>query len=44
VAVVSGAASGQGRAISLRLAEFGADLVLLDLNSDGVSQVPDSDF
>jgi len=35
VAVVSGAASGMGRAMSLALAEAGADLLLVDLNEDG---------
>lgn len=36
VAVVSGAASGMGRAMSLALAEHGADLLLADLNAAGV--------
>ena len=35
VAVVSGAASGMGKASSLALAEAGADLVLADLNEEG---------
>jgi NAD(P)-dependent dehydrogenase (short-subunit alcohol dehydrogenase family) len=35
VALVSGAASGLGRAMSLALAEAGADLVLADVNRDG---------
>ncbi|MFO0875815.1 MAG: SDR family oxidoreductase [Gemmataceae bacterium] len=35
VCVVSGAASGLGRAASLALAEFGADLVLADINVAG---------
>jgi NAD(P)-dependent dehydrogenase (short-subunit alcohol dehydrogenase family) len=35
VALVSGAASGLGRAMSLALAEAGADLLLADLNCDG---------
>jgi NAD(P)-dependent dehydrogenase (short-subunit alcohol dehydrogenase family) len=35
VAVVSGAARGLGRAMSLALAEAGADLMLVDLNGDG---------
>jgi NAD(P)-dependent dehydrogenase (short-subunit alcohol dehydrogenase family) len=35
VAVVSGAASGMGKAMSLALAEAGADLLLVDLNEDG---------
>jgi NAD(P)-dependent dehydrogenase (short-subunit alcohol dehydrogenase family) len=38
VAVVSGAASGLGRASSLALAEHGADLVLADLNGDGLAR------
>ncbi len=38
VAVVSGAASGMGKAMSLALAEHGADLMLLDLNADGLAQ------
>ncbi|MBC8356214.1 MAG: SDR family oxidoreductase [Planctomycetes bacterium] len=35
VALVSGAASGMGRASSLALAEAGADVVLADLNEEG---------
>ncbi len=35
VAIVSGAASGMGRAMSLAMAEAGADLMLADLNEDG---------
>jgi NAD(P)-dependent dehydrogenase (short-subunit alcohol dehydrogenase family) len=38
VALVSGAASGMGRAMSLALAEHGADLVLADLNADGAAR------
>lgn len=38
VAVISGAASGLGRASALALAEHGADLLLADLNTDGVQQ------
>lgn len=34
VAVVTGGASGNGRHISLRLAEFGADVVVLDLQTE----------
>ncbi|BDZ66425.1 hypothetical protein GCM10025877_33630 [Agromyces mangrovi Wang et al. 2018] len=33
-AVVTGAAQGLGRAIAARLAEAGADLLLIDLNAD----------
>lgn len=36
VALVSGAASGMGRQISLALAEVGADLVLADINEQGM--------
>lgn len=36
VAVVSGAASGMGKAMSLALAEFGADLLLVDINEEGM--------
>jgi NAD(P)-dependent dehydrogenase (short-subunit alcohol dehydrogenase family) len=38
VALVSGAASGLGRASALALAEHGADLMLADLNTDGVER------
>jgi len=38
VALISGAASGLGRASSLALAEFGADLVLADLNEEGLAR------
>ena len=38
VALVSGSASGMGRAMSLALAEQGADLMLADLNTDGVQR------
>ncbi len=38
VALVSGAAQGVGRAISLALAEAGADLMLADLNEAGAQQ------
>ncbi len=36
VALVSGAASGMGRATAIALAEHGADLLLADLNSEGL--------
>ncbi len=38
VALVSGAAQGIGRAMSLAFAEVGADLVLADLNEEGAQQ------
>lgn len=38
VALVSGAASGMGRAMALALAEHGADLMLADLNTEGLEQ------
>ncbi len=38
VAVVSGAASGMGRAMSLALGEAGADLMLLDINVEGAEK------
>lgn len=38
VALVSGAASGMGRAMSLALAEHGADLMLADLNAEGLAR------
>jgi NAD(P)-dependent dehydrogenase (short-subunit alcohol dehydrogenase family) len=38
VAVVSGAASGMGRAMSLALAEAGADLMLVDLDADRMGE------
>ncbi len=38
VALISGAASGMGRAMSLALADHGADLLLADLNEAGVCQ------
>src|SRR5262245_30255574 len=36
VALVSGAASGMGRAMSLALAEHGADLIVTDRNTEGL--------
>jgi NAD(P)-dependent dehydrogenase (short-subunit alcohol dehydrogenase family) len=38
VAFVSGAAQGMGRAMALALAEFGADLLLVDVNADGAAR------
>ncbi len=38
VAIVSGSASGMGRAMALALAEAGADLLLADRNADGLRQ------
>lgn len=42
VALVSGAAQGLGRAMALALAEFGADLVLADLNEAGIAQTAET--
>lgn len=42
VALVSGAASGMGKAMSLALAEHGSDLMLLDINEAGVAQTADT--
>jgi NAD(P)-dependent dehydrogenase (short-subunit alcohol dehydrogenase family) len=42
VAMVSGAASGLGRAMASALAEHGADLVLLDLNEEELKYTADS--
>jgi NAD(P)-dependent dehydrogenase (short-subunit alcohol dehydrogenase family) len=41
VGLVSGAAQGMGRAMALALAEAGADLMLADLNTDGVRKTAD---
>lgn len=38
VAMVSGAASGMARAMSLALAEHGAELMILDLNAEGLER------
>lgn len=42
VAMVSGAASGMGRAMSVALAEHGADLVIVDLNEPGLQQTAET--
>jgi len=42
VAVISGAAQGLGRAMSLAVAEFGADVVLLDLNEEGLTKTAET--
>lgn len=42
VALVSGAASGMGRAMSLALAEHGADLLLADINDTGAQQAAET--
>jgi len=39
VAIVTGAASGIGRAIALKLAEFGADVVVVDVDILGAKEV-----
>lgn len=41
VAVVTGAATGIGRGIAIRLAKEGADVVVADLNEDGAREVSD---
>lgn len=42
VALVSGAASGMGRAASLALAEHGADLLICDINAEGLRETADA--
>ncbi|HEY0985142.1 SDR family NAD(P)-dependent oxidoreductase [Schlesneria sp. T3-172] len=42
VALVSGSASGLGKAMSLALAEHGADLLLADLNEEGLQATADA--
>ena len=42
VAIVSGSASGMGRAMALALAEAGADLLLADRNADGLRQTAET--
>ncbi|NVM55219.1 MAG: glucose 1-dehydrogenase [Candidatus Helarchaeota archaeon] len=39
VAIVTGAASGIGRAIALKLADFGADIVLVDIAEENMKKV-----
>lgn len=41
VALVTGAAKGIGRAVALEFAEFGADLIILDIDKEGVCKVAD---
>ncbi len=41
VALVSGAASGMGRAMALALADAGADLLIADINADGLNATAD---
>lgn len=41
-AIVTGAASGIGRATALRMAECGAAVVLADINADGLTEVSES--
>jgi NAD(P)-dependent dehydrogenase (short-subunit alcohol dehydrogenase family) len=41
-ALISGAASGIGRAISMRLAEAGSDLILLDIDENGLKDIKDA--
>ena len=38
VALVTGAASGMGRAMAIGFAEVGADLLLVDINAEGVER------
>ena len=38
VAMVSGAASGMGKAMATAVAEAGADVLLVDMNKEGLEQ------
>jgi len=40
--LISGAASGIGRAISLRFAEAGSDLILLDIDENGLNNIKEA--
>jgi 3-oxoacyl-[acyl-carrier protein] reductase len=40
-AIVTGGASGIGRAIAIKLAEFGADIALVDIDEENMSKVAD---
>ena len=42
VALVSGAAQGMGKAMSLALAQHGADVMLADFNEGGLQQTADA--
>ncbi|HWB10103.1 MAG TPA: SDR family oxidoreductase [Pirellulales bacterium] len=42
VALVSGAASGMGRAMALALAEYGADLMIADRNGEGLERTAET--
>ena len=40
-ALVTGAASGMGKALSLAFADNGADLIIMDINSDRLQKTAD---
>jgi NAD(P)-dependent dehydrogenase (short-subunit alcohol dehydrogenase family) len=42
IALVSGAASGMGRAMSIALAEFGADVMLADIDAEGARRTAET--